>query len=1194
MTTDHEMTAGLANDGNGLMGTSCPICDIRDSDCLLATDWSRMYWEKPGLGTGRIVVALRRHVLSLLDATETERVSLFDGIASARLHIEAWNPPDGYEIRLNSKADVTWPMPHLHALVIPRFSGVDLERVLGQVSSASPAATHSVVLSRQQLPHVRALISGGADPLLPHLIAHLATALRVDIIVAFAMASGVRLIEEHLRDVLARNGRVRILTGDYLSVTEPEALFRLLDLGPRLELRAFVCAGQSFHPKSYLIIDHDGSGTALVGSSNLSQTALRNGIEWNYRIIRSSDETGFHTVQDEFELTFKAPQTVAVDVTWIESYAARRLVSAPINTGVPEEPFLPPPSPHEIQREALDALRDTRKEGNAAGLVVLATGLGKTWLSAFDADQAGACRILFVAHREEILDQAMRTFRAIRPRAVLGKYTGTERTIEADVTFASIQALSRRAHLSRFAPDTFDYIIVDEFHHASAASYRRLLDHFTPAFLLGLTATPARTDGADLLALCGDNQVYSCDLARGIRRGLLAPFDYYGVPDDVDYANIPWRNGRFDEDELTTRVSVKARAGNALDQLQRRGGKRTLAFCVSQRHADFMRQYFIDSGLRVAAVHSGSTSDPRARSLELLQAGDIDVLFAVDMFNEGVDLPDVDTILMLRPTESAVLWLQQFGRGLRYREGKRLRVIDYIGNHRSFLLKPRTLFQLGEGTAEIANALRLVDEGGEATLLPPGCHVTYDLEAKEILRALLARDVDRPQALKSYYEDFREQNGVRPTASEAFQDGYDPRAVRVGYGTWLQFVRTMGDLTAADDEAEVRLRPLLSWLEAMPVRRSDAMLTVLAAIAEEAFPGRLPADRLVSRVRVIARRSAAIRRDLGELLENEEALKSALLGDAVKDWAEVKGPTGFPYLAVDGGSLVASTFLRDSLSETAAELIREVAEWRLAAYMHHASQYVGAPRIFCKVSHSGDRPILFLPSRDNPGIPEGWVDVTADGNTYHAKFAKIAVNVMQRPESDENVLPALLQGWFGPDAGRSGTAHRVVFERSANAYTIAPSRPEDDKRPQLWSRYARSDIPTLFGITLSSFDQQMGVVERPGVTLLFVTLDKKEKLEAHRYKDEFLSATEFQWQSQNRTKRSSDAGKRLQEHEARNITVQLFVRAKAKIRGKTQSFLYCGSLRFERWEGDNPITVWWTLGTPVPDELRSELQVPTA
>jgi superfamily II DNA or RNA helicase len=212
------------------------------------------------------------------------------------------------------------------------------------------------------------------------------------------------------------------------------------------------------------------------------------------------------------------------------------------------------PEPNAVQEEALDALVATRAAGNLAGLVVLATGLGKTWLSAFDSNRAEFRRILFVAHREEILTQAMKTFRRIRPSAHLGHYTGTAKDTTADVVFASIQTLARPTHLDRFAPDAFDYIVVDEFHHAAAATYKRLLSHFRPKFLLGLTATPERNDGGDLLALCQENLVYRCDVDRLIRLGLLCPFHYYGVPDAVDYSNIPWRHSRFDPDELTARM----------------------------------------------------------------------------------------------------------------------------------------------------------------------------------------------------------------------------------------------------------------------------------------------------------------------------------------------------------------------------------------------------------------------------------------------------------------------------------------------------------------------------------------------------------------------------------------------------------------------------------------------------------------
>ena len=344
---------------------------------------------------------------------------------------------------------------------------------------------------------------------------------------------------------------------------------------------------------------------------------------------------------------------------------------------------------------ALSALEETRAAGNKAGLVVLATGLGKTWLSAFDTNRPEFRRVLFVAHREEILTQALDTFRRMRPEARLGSLHGRDQGPDAEVVFASIQTLSRREHLERFSPDAFDYVVVDEFHHAAAATYRKLIAHFRPKFLLGLTATPERSDGGDLLALCQQNLVYRCDLVEGVRKELLAPFHYFGVPDEVDYTNIPWRSTRFDEEALTTAVATQRRAENALEQFRKRAARRALGFCVSQRHADFMAAFFNERGLRAVAVHSGPTSAPRAASLEQLAAGDLDIVFAVDMFNEGVDLPTLDTVMMLRPTESRILWLQQFGRGLRKAAGKeRLTVIDYIGNHRVFLLKPQTLFGL--------------------------------------------------------------------------------------------------------------------------------------------------------------------------------------------------------------------------------------------------------------------------------------------------------------------------------------------------------------------------------------------------------------------------------------------------------------------------------------------------------------------
>ena len=1167
--------------------TPCPFCAASDGDAFLHGPLVRALWDRYPVSAGHALVVPRRHVAGWFDATAEEQRALLEAVAAVRAEIERQHAPDGYNIGVNVGAAAGQTVPHLHLHVIPRYAG-DVPDPRGGVRHVIPAkANYLAGPLHDGAPHDRGVIRGGGDPLRDHLAAHLDRAVAVDIAVAFTMDSGVRVLEEYLRDVLTRGGRIRVVTGDYLGVSEPDALLRLLDLGDRAELRVYESAGTSFHPKSYVIHAADGTGTAFVGSSNLSRSALKSGVEWNYRVVTSRDGAGFRDVCAAFEALFQDPKTRPLDAEWIARYRARRQPPAPILTGVPAEPVSPPPPPNSVQREALARLAETRAGGNLAGLVVLATGLGKTWLSAFDTEQARAERVLFVAHRDEILDQAMRTYRTIRPRAALGKYTGSEKSPTADVLFASVQTLGRRTHLDRFAADHFDYIVVDEFHHASAATYRRLLDHFTPRFLLGLTATPERSDGADLLALCGGNLVYRCDLPEGVRRELLAPFDYYGVPDEVDYENIPWRSNRFDEEALTTALATRSRAENALDQLKRRGGTRTLAFCVSQRHADFMRRFFLDAGLRAAAVHAGPTSDPRAHSLERLQAGELDVLCAVDMFNEGVDVPDVDSLLMLRPTESQILWLQQFGRGLRVRPGKRLKVIDYIGNHRSFLLKPRTLFQLGAGDTDVSYALRLIEEGRGAELLPPGCSVTYDLEAKEILRALLSPAAPR-DALVAYYTSFRERTGVRPTASETYRDGFDPKAARPGYGSWHQFVRAMADLTGPDDDAEVRARAFLGQLEVTPMVRSYKMLVLLAMIAEGAFPGAVAIDRLTARVAVLARRSAALRTELGEALDDEGALRALLETNPIAAWTGGRGTGGEAFFSYDGERFATTLSVQPELREATAELTRELAEWRLANYLRRAGTVEGAPRIVCKVSHANGRPLLFLPSRERvAGIPSGWVEVTADGERYQANFVKIAVNVLTHGSSERNVLPELLTRWFGPGAGQPGSTHAAVFERTSDGYLLAPARDGGAPAgPQLWARYARADVPKLFGFEFKGFESQSGVVVRPGLMLLFVTLDKSDMQEAHQYADAFLSPEEFRWQSQNRAARGSAAGRAIAGHAEQNTAVHLFVRAVAKIGGKTQPFAYCGTLNFERWEGDNPITVWWRLTDPVPPSVR--------
>jgi superfamily II DNA or RNA helicase/HKD family nuclease/diadenosine tetraphosphate (Ap4A) HIT family hydrolase len=1037
---------------------SCPFCAIDAARVFYSGNLVRGIWDAEPVSRGHALLITKRHVASWFEATAAERAELVDCIEKAREAILRQCVPDGFNLGVNIGEHAGQTVFHLHVHVIPRYRG-DVADPRGGVRHVIPEKgnylagarmdgagfvhdleaayrhTGSTATSRERL------ITGGIDDvLLRPLLEDLDHAEYVDIAVAFVLEGGVDLIAPYLREVLERRGRVRFLTGDYMDATDPRALRRLLDLDGNgtIERRVFESTSESFHPKAYIFLRRSGDGAAYVGSSNLTRPALTRGIEWNYRVTSTGDPAGFGEVTQAFTKLFGHPATRPLDAEWIDAYARRRQtrILAPIDIA-PEPPRQAPP-PNEVQTEAIEALEHTRAAGNSAGLVVLATGLGKTYLAALDSRPPEYRRVLFVAHRAEILAQAMATFRWVRPDARMGLYTGEDKLPDAEVLFASIQTLGRMHHLKNFDRHAFDYIVIDEFHHAAAATYRRLIDYFQPKFLLGLTATPERTDGGDLLALCQENLVYRCDFVEGIRRGLLCPFHYFGVPDEVDYTNIPWRSARFDEEELTKALATQARAQNALEQYRSRGGRRTLAFCCSQRHADFMADFFREAGLRVASVHSGATSDPRTGSLEKLRAGEIDVAFTVDMFNEGLDVPEVDTVIMLRPTESRLLWLQQFGRGLRNAAGKaHLKVIDYIGNHRTFLLKPQTLFQLDPGDRQIERALAQV-LAGEFDL-PPGCEVTYDLRAVDIIRGLLRipRDKD-DEALKAYYEDFREHEGARPRAVEALHDGYKPRSVRAAYGSWLRFVRAMGDLAAEQDAALSENAAFLDVLEVRPMTKSYTMLVLLAMLNRDAFPGTIDIDELTREFGAIAQRSAKLRNDVGPEIDDPAQLRMKIEENPIAAWVGGAGTGGVSYFAYEGGRFRFNMPVSATRRSAFQELVREIADWRLAEYLRRSGAEE-AEKVICNVSHANKRPILFLPDRSlHPGLPSGWVEVRIDGEVYEANFVKVALNVVRRKGSTNNELAGILRRWFGPNAGLPGTGFRVAIERDAEGYTLKP------------------------------------------------------------------------------------------------------------------------------------------------------------
>jgi superfamily II DNA or RNA helicase/HKD family nuclease/diadenosine tetraphosphate (Ap4A) HIT family hydrolase len=1177
---------------------ACPFCRPQADRLFFVSDLVLGLWDAFPVSPGHALLVTKRHVGDWFAASQEERHALTDAIDAARRAICERHQPDGFNLGVNVGSASGQTIPHLHLHVIPRYTG-DVPDPRGGVRYVVPKLANYLAQPADDVGESRRLVTGGDDdPLFPHLAHHLTTAESVDIVVSFVLRSGVDRIFEHLRDLLARGARLRLLTGDYLGITDPNALMRLLDLEGRVEVRVFETGqdgremapgARSFHPKAYIFSDGRG-GTAFIGSSNLSAAALTSAIEWNYRVVSSREGSGYDEIVAAFDRLFHHPSTRALTPEWVETYRLVRpeqaAISEPVDAAI--EPALPPVTPNEVQLAALEALEATRVAGNKAGLVVLATGLGKTWLSAFDTNRPEFRRVLFVAHREEILNQALDTFRRIRPEGRFGRYTGEQKDLDADVLFASIQTLGRRQHLEAFSPEFFDYVIVDEFHHAAAATYRKLIGWFQPKFLLGLTATPERTDGGDLLALCQQNLVYRCDLVEGVRRDLLAPFHYFGVPDEVDYTNIPWRSTRFDEESLTNAVATHRRAENALEQFRKRAAKRALGFCVSQRHADFMARFFNDRGVRAVSVHAGPTSAPRAPSLERLSAGDLDIVFAVDMFNEGVDLPNLDTVLMLRPTESRILWLQQFGRGLRKAPDKeRLTVVDYIGNHRVFLLKPQTLFGLPSGDREVLNLLERLRDGSQE--LPPGCEVTYELETVEILKALLRVAPGQVDALEARYDDFKALHDQRPTALELYEEGYNPRAVRPKYPSWMQFVASRGDLSAASQQALDAHRAFIDVLDVTPMVKSYKMLVLLGMLNAGQFPGALSVAQLAGEVRKIAGRTRRAAEDLEGSFTDEQALIRLLIQNAIDAWAGGKGTRDTAYFSYEDGVFKTTFVVAPDLLEPFQEMVREVAEWRLAEYLDRKGRDK-AGHATLKVSHASGRPILFLPQGpEREDLPEGWTEVEADGERLSLNFVKIAVNVARRGADEANVLPEVLRRWFGEDAGAPGTRHNVSLKRDGDLWKLSPTGVRHD-RVQLWRSYSREEIPELFGFTFNPAIWNAGFAKRPRHIFLLATLDKSGHGSEFQYKDHFVSRTEFEWQSQNRTRQESSDGQDIRDHASRDIAVHLFVRdQKKRAGGGAARFIYCGDVTFKQWSGERPITVRWRLDYAIPDAVWASL-----
>ena len=585
--------------------------------------------------------------------------------------------------------------------------------------------------------------------------------------VAFITSSGIVPLIETLKSLEKRNIKGKILTTDYLNFSEPKALKKLLEFS-NLELKLY--SKENFHTKGY-IFKFDDHYKMIVGSSNLTQTALTKNKEWNFKI--SSLEEGYLTenVLAEFNTLWNEADELTTD--WIETYESiyKKQREFTKKTKVPSLSQYKL-KPNKMQVAAIQNLKKLRENGEDKGLLISATGTGKTYLSAFEIREYNPNRALFLVHREQIAKQALKSFQNVfGDTKSMGILSGNSKDITKDFIFSTVQTLSKDDVLNSFEKDTFDYIVIDEVHKAGAKTYQKIVNYFTPKFLLGMTATPERSDDFDIFKMFDYNIAYEIRLNQALEEDLLCPFHYFGISDiEIDGITL-------DEESDFRYLVNEERVNHIIEKINFYGysGDRVkgLIFCSNKSEAHELSNLFNKRGYNTVALSGDNSQSERENAISRLEQDDLnnhlDYIFTVDIFNEGVDIPAVNQVIMLRPTQSAIVFVQQLGRGLRKNDDKEYVVIlDFIGNYKSNFLIPVALS--GDRTFNKDTIRKYVMEGSRVI---PGCStINFDEVSKNrIFQSIDTANFNNVKLIKESYNNLKKKIGRIPSLMDF--DTYD-------------------------------------------------------------------------------------------------------------------------------------------------------------------------------------------------------------------------------------------------------------------------------------------------------------------------------------------------------------------------------------------------------------------------------------